>query len=154
MITTHNTQQREFLTVPPPQSVGGDGPNWEVVVKFLELLKLLSKNDQVSEAEKKRRAALLRELSAVHASSYAKSRKTAHKHVELHHIEEQLVEDPDMLKLLPVADVRALAEHHELETKDKTREAMLDELKPLYATKQSVAAADATQHKNKRSKQK
>ena len=99
-----NNKSEEFLTVAPPQSVGGLGPNWNVVEDFLAFLKLLSNADSSDESageDKKKRTELLDKLAATHADHYAQKRKHPQKHVDLHHIEDQIREDNDLLKLLP-----------------------------------------------------
>lgn len=128
----HKTTVHDFLTVP----VGEHGPPEECVDTFVEYLEALHLED------KKRTASLLKKLNKYKAEEGKKPKKTKSKakkrkaeDVDCHHLDEQIKEDIEMIKLFTVGDLRALLEHHNLPSSG-TKPFLVERLEEYYNKKE------------------
>ncbi len=103
----------EYLTVPPADA---SGPPPEVVELFLRYMEALHKQDE------DKMKSLLRELHTHRkARDRAEQKKKAGRgkkrepEVSVEDLDRQLREDPKMLKLFKVPDLRSLCQHHNID---------------------------------------
>ena len=136
----HKQTVHSFLTVPP---VDAHGPSEPVVATFIDYLEALHVQDETKTKE------LLEKLNRVRKvdgeehdvpgdndncgdkNSPKKGKKRDKDEVDLHELDAQICDDPDMLKMFAVDDLRSLCVHHGLDDSG-TASAMKDRLTDFY----------------------
>ena len=133
----------EFLTHPPAPSAGGDGPEDAVVEEFTQYVYAI-RDDDIEEATQRLR--YLNTHTMRKQEGNILKRKSAAVKADTHSLDHQAREDFAILDLLSLADVRALCEHHKLNS-NGIKAALEGRLAVYYAMHPEVSKANLEKEK-------